>query len=61
MEKVEEYLFPNMQPHEREHLASRNWDINTELFEGDVDKKKEALMKIIEGKNKESIMEKVAS
>lgn len=36
MEKVEEYLFPNMQPHEREHLASRNWDINTELFEGDV-------------------------
>ncbi len=61
MEKVEEYLFPNMQPHEREHLASRNWDINTELFEGDADKKKEALMKIIEGKNKESIMEKVAS
>ena len=61
MEKVEEYLFSNMQPHEREHLASRNWDINTELFEGDVDKKKEALMKIIEGKNKESIMEKVAS
>ncbi|WP_420359463.1 McrB family protein [Acinetobacter junii] len=61
MEKVEEYLFSNMQPHEREHLASRNWDINTALFEGDVDKKKEALMKIIEGKNKESIMEKVAS
>ncbi|WP_441368285.1 McrB family protein [Acinetobacter lwoffii] len=66
-EDVGEDLFPSMKPHEREHLAKRNWVVNTSLFKEDYDKEeqKEALMKIMErmdkAKNQEIDMQKIES